>query len=591
MKKSITYRIALILACVGFSIIFISYASKLFITTKYDVSSIQNWSSSSSDSEFFQLPKTLDWDENGKCEISTTLPKTLSTNNKYLCFWTYLSSVEVSVDDEVIYHYNNSGTEAFGAASTSQWNFVKLPIDSNGKQLTISLNSPYINTQPHFEEVMYGDLHDLHRWQTREHYFSRFLDDCILAIGIFFILYGIVKKFDKTSHECHVWVGLFLILFSFYLRTGTQSLPLENITPYDKDFICYFSMFTLSVPFTLYTHSRVERNFKRIWCELLLCLEIAAATICFLLHFFGMVDIHFSLPIGIFLLFFALISAIYFAIDYYLKKRAKDALFSFISLLVLLIVLVAEYIKFYFVGFFPFGTGLLSRFGALIALFFNGSLFFRDILGENKEKERIADEHRNLQLQMLTENIRPHFILNTIGAIRTLIPKDPERASNLMLDFSKYIRNRIDQKDYYTPVPFLEELDHIQTYLSLETARFGDTIDVFYNCNDTQFRILPLTVQPFVENSIKHGLFTVKDGGKLWISTYTTPKGDHVIEITDNGVGFETSHLEEAMQNKKAVGMRSAIIRLETLMKANVSIYSNSETGTNVKIQIPKAGE
>jgi LytS/YehU family sensor histidine kinase len=192
---------------------------------------------------------------------------------------------------------------------------------------------------------------------------------------------------------------------------------------------------------------------------------------------------------------------------------------------------------------------------------------------------------------MLTENIRPHFTLNTIGAIRTLIPEDPQSASDLMLDFSKYIRDRIDQKDYYTPVPFLEELDNIQTYLSLEKARFGDTIEVFYDCTDTQFRILPLTVQPFVENAIKHGLFTVKDGGKLWISTYSTPKGDHVVEITDNGVGFEANQIEEAMNNKKAVGMRSAVMRLESLMKANVSIYSNSETGTNVKIQIPKAGE
>ena len=587
MKNNIVRRTALIVACVAFAIIFILYASRLFQKTEYNVSPIQNWNTPSG-SETFELPQTLKWDNDGKCEIFTTLPDTLRTADEYICFWTYLSSVEVLVEDEVVYHYNNSATESFGKASTSQWNFLKLPSDAAGKRLTILLESPYTDTQPHIAEVMLGDLHDLHHWQNQRYYVARFLDDSMFWVGAFLILFGIIKK---SSKKYHVWIGLFLILFSCYLRTATKSVPLEGITPFAKDFLCYFSMFTLSLPFTLYTHSRVERNFKRIWCEILLYLEIAATVICFLLHFFGVVDIHYTLSIGIGILFFALISAIYFAINYYLKKRAKGALVSLISPLTLLVVFAAEYIKFYFVGFLPFSTGLLSRLAAIVILFLESQVFIRGIIKESKKQEEIENEHRNLKLQMLTENIRPHFILNTIGAIRTLIPKDPERASNLMLDFSKYIRDRIDQKDYYTPVPFLEELDNIQTYLSLEKARFGDTIEVFYNCTDTQFRILPLTVQPFVENSIKHGLFTVKDGGKLWISTYSTPKGDHVVEITDNGVGFEANQIEEAMNNKKAVGMRSAVMRLESLMKANISIYSNSETGTNVKIQIPKAGE
>ena len=145
----------------------------------------------------------------------------------------------------------------------------------------------------------------------------------------------------------------------------------------------------------------------------------------------------------------------------------------------------------------------------------------------------------------------------------------------------------MEQKDYYTPIPFLEELDYIQTYVSLEKARFGDTISVHYNCQDNQFRILPLTVQPFVENAIKHGLFST-DNGKLWISTMPVENG-HMIEIMDNGIGFDTTQLEDFMQNKKAVGMRSAVMRLESLMKAKVTIHSNSDTGTCVQIVIPES--
>lgn len=587
MKKNNAYQYALVLACVTLVMVLIFYSSRLFRAPEYKVSKLQGWNSTSN-SETFKLPKSLKWDKEGKCEISTTLPDTLTSEDESLCFWTYLSSVEVLVDDEVIYHYNNSETESFGAASTSQWNFVKLPEGANGKRLTISLESPYTNIQPHIAEVMVGELHDLHHWQNQRYYLACFLDDSMLWIGAFIALFGLFKQNNKKPNTYLVWIGLFLVLFSLYLRTATKSLPLDSITPYAKDFICYFSMFSISVPFTLSLRNRVSKKYKLIWCDVLLYAEIITAAVCFMLHFFGLVDIHFSLVFGIGILFIALISGVYFGLNYYYKNKTKSALFSAVLLLALFVILLIEYVKFFFVGFLPFSTGLLSRLAAIVLLVLEVYAFVRNVVKNSREQAKIENEHRNLQLQMLTENIRPHFILNTIGAIRKLIPKDPQKASDLLLDFSRYIRDRIDQKDYYTPVPFLEELENIKTYLSLERARFGDTIEVFYNCTDTNFRILPLTVQPFVENAIKHGLFTVKNGGKLYISTYAAPNGDHVIEIKDNGVGFEINQLEESMKNKKAVGMRSAVVRLETVMKANVSIYSNSETGTNVKIQIPK---
>ena len=114
-------------------------------------------------------------------------------------------------------------------------------------------------------------------------------------------------------------------------------------------------------------------------------------------------------------------------------------------------------------------------------------------------------------------------------------------------------------------------------------------VEVVYDIRSSAFRILPLTIQPFVENAIKHGLFNVENGGRLTISSY---EGIHcnVIEILDNGTGFDATDITAVMENKKSVGLRSAVMRLENKMKAKVSIRSRANgKGTHIHIEIPTA--
>lgn len=209
-----------------------------------------------------------------------------------------------------------------------------------------------------------------------------------------------------------------------------------------------------------------------------------------------------------------------------------------------------------------------------------------------KEQEKLKEENKNLQLQILTGQIRPHFILNTLGAIRTMIHKDPDRASDLLYDFSKYIRKNMEQKDYCRPIPFLEELDYIETYLSLETLRFEDKLHVKYDITENEFFILPLTVQPFVENAVKHGLLPTKQGGTVWINTCKTENYIEV-QIMDNGVGFDVDNFWEGLEERKTVGMKSAIYRLKNEMNAEINLKSSMEPGNSgsiVRIRIPERG-
>jgi two-component system sensor histidine kinase LytS len=148
----------------------------------------------------------------------------------------------------------------------------------------------------------------------------------------------------------------------------------------------------------------------------------------------------------------------------------------------------------------------------------------------------------------------------------------------------------MEQKDYSKLIPFMEELDYIETYLKLEAIRFEGKLHVEYDIQETKFWVLPLTLQPFVENAVKHGVLPLKQGGTLWISSRKTKSGVEV-EIKDNGVGFDTRKFWSELDNTKSVGMKSAIYRLESEMGAACKIKSSQksgESGTCILIQIPE---
>jgi len=204
-------------------------------------------------------------------------------------------------------------------------------------------------------------------------------------------------------------------------------------------------------------------------------------------------------------------------------------------------------------------------------------------------RKDIEQQNQNLRLQLVTSQIRPHFILNTLGAIRSMVRIDSEQAYDLLYDFSQYIRNNIEEKDYSKVVPFLEEMNYIDTYFKLEKLRFGDKINLEKEFETTEFWVLPLTIQPFVENAVKHGLMEKKEGGTVWIRSRKYE--DYIlVEIEDNGVGFSIAELWKEDRKNKTVGIKSAMYRILHNMGGKCKVESSAEpgkAGTLVRIEVP----
>ena len=199
------------------------------------------------------------------------------------------------------------------------------------------------------------------------------------------------------------------------------------------------------------------------------------------------------------------------------------------------------------------------------------------------EKATLNAQLAESRISTMMSQIRPHFIYNTLGSIEQLCKLDPPKAGELVHNFAKYLRGNFGELDNPKPIPMSQEMEHVHHYISIENVRFPDMTFTF-EMNSEDFSIPALTVQPIVENAIKHGLMRLPKGGTIRVVSYET-ETDYCISVVDDGVGFDTNAL---MDDRKHVGLRNIRERLKVMVNGTLEIESTIGAGTKVKITIPK---
>ena len=163
---------------------------------------------------------------------------------------------------------------------------------------------------------------------------------------------------------------------------------------------------------------------------------------------------------------------------------------------------------------------------------------------------------------------------------------DPERAQEATVTFADYLRGNMDSLKQTAPMPFETELEHLKKYLYIEKLRFGKKLNIVYDIQATDFKVPLLSIQPLVENAVKHGVGMKKKGGTVTISTKRTDSGYEII-IADDGVGFDTNAPKKD-DGRSHVGMENTKKRLKDLCGADVVITSTVGEGTTVRVILPK---
>ena len=189
------------------------------------------------------------------------------------------------------------------------------------------------------------------------------------------------------------------------------------------------------------------------------------------------------------------------------------------------------------------------------------------------------------RISTMMSQIRPHFIYNTLGSIEQLCKLDPPKAGDLVHNFAKYLRGNFGELDNPKPILMSQEMEHVHHYIRIENVRFPDMTFTF-EMNSADFHIPALTVQPIVENAIKHGLMKLPRGGTIRVVSYETDTA-YCISVVDNGVGFDTSAL---IDERKHMGLRNIRERLKVMVNGTLEIESAVGVGTKVLVTIPKEG-
>jgi LytS/YehU family sensor histidine kinase len=201
-----------------------------------------------------------------------------------------------------------------------------------------------------------------------------------------------------------------------------------------------------------------------------------------------------------------------------------------------------------------------------------------------QQQREIAQQQREIAQQrasVMVLQMRPHFIYNTLTSIYSLCRVDPPKARQVTKDFTNYLRRNFNAVASDNTIPFSTELEHTRAYLAVEQAQYDDMLVVEYDTPFTRFRLPPLTLQPIVENAVKHGMDPYSGALHISIRTRHTDSGTEII-VEDNGRGFDPS--DESKPHTTLTNIRQ---RLEMMCGGSMSIMPRDSGGTVVTVTIP----
>ena len=286
----------------------------------------------------------------------------------------------------------------------------------------------------------------------------------------------------------------------------------------------------------------------------------------------------------------ALTLIIYQAISFRRATRTGKMLFSVGIFALLAFVLDCHAVVF---GWWSGGSASKSSFLAVLILslvivlrvipsYINAAFKAREL---EAEKQALKLEIQESRISIMLSQMQPHFIFNTLNTIYHLCEIDPKLARSTIDSFSSYLRNNIDNLDRREMIHFDKEFSFVKAYLDIEKVRFDDELQITFDLPVTNFMLPVLSIQPIVENAVKHGTSKKEGCSSLSISTRETDTC-YEIEIRDTGVGFDTN--SQPSDEHKHIGISNVRQRLEQLCGGTLTIESTVGHGTTAIIQIPK---
>ena len=412
------------------------------------------------------------------------------------------------------------------------------------------------------------------------------LGGAFFIIGIAMLIFSVAAKCYKTpGMERGVGLSGVTILGGLWILFdgGYPYLTLLFKNPLLFNMMDIILIYIIPSVFLFYTCTFLENNAEKRLARFLSCISLLFLLAAILIQISGAYDLYDMQNLAVVWSTVAVIAVILLMGYEGLFLKNRQALLMLLSWLPLFTSSFIDNINGLLIHI---PERSIVKYGFSLSILLQFYQFVRVIrTNVRKHEENMALKYELLQnrLVVMLSQIQPHFLFNTLNDIRFLYRESPDRAEEALVSFTRYLRGNMDSLNQSNLIPFDHELRHVQNYVDIEKMRFGNRLRVVYDIGHAQCFVPVLSVQPLVENAIRHGVAKKPEGGTVTIRTYESTHGV-TIEISDDGAGFDPSDIHDG---KGHTGIENVRMRVRTMCGGNVEIMSRLGKGTTVRMHIP----
>lgn len=408
----------------------------------------------------------------------------------------------------------------------------------------------------------------------------------IITIGMCMMIYfGVGVFFKVHGIEQGITLGFLIVVTGFWYlsEVANELLALLNTDIAMVNYMCYGIAYVVPLAFSLYAAALAkDSKLKEVlygFCSMTMNYNAMVAV----LIIFGRWKLYEWQWSAILVAGFTVLCWVFVGMEaWMLKEKATAVIFA--TLIPGLTGGILQTIQ--YIGNFDTYHAFFAK-GMLISLVLQMAVLVMRISWIKRRENHMQLVEKELtekRMTIMISQIQPHFMFNALGTIKRLYEKDMDTAKKAMEAFTKYLRSNIDSLSRTELISFETEKSHLDNYFFLEKLRFQERVNLVYDTKYEDFFLPALTLQPIVENAIKHGITERREGGTIWLTTELI--GEEVrITVQDNGVGFAKN--EPTNDGRVHVGVENVRSRVENMCHGTFQIESEVGRGTRVTITLP----
>ena len=567
------------------------------------------------------LPVWVDMESGGTIILSHRIPPMDSPSYTFVTR-NYHNKITAYIDDSPIYEFPSISQGLSNSILTDDWNSIRVPESSAGQKFTIKLEVGTSGYHGYINPLIFGEDNAIFAYLRSKYKIPYALGIALIAIGILLILVSTIYT-KNFSERKHFLLGFIFISLGIWFSSRSR-MPIFMVGSNMKFFLAFSVLNLVPLLIVLYTGERFN-NHNQLVVNCMAITAIALDVALFAIAAAGKAPLHALVPFAYMGIIVALLYALYLMAYYafgrgrllFNRVQLNATRLEFLSAVILIIGTFAGFLwdsidtdNWSAIHRDWTGIDSLHVLSVVIFAFFHFVIMVYNSYYSALESEATQKLLHDSQLQLMMGQIQPHFMFNTLSSIRTLIKIDPDVAYDMVYNFSNYLRANVDNLTNLEGISFSSEVQHIQSYVEIEKVRFGDRLNVEYDIQESEFLVPPLSIQPLVENAIKHGVCKRPEGGNVILRSYSDSE-NYIIEVQDDGVGIPPERMEHLFGNgdgyfgdalgiggqnltgngseiHQSTGMKNIMMRLKEMSHAELSVESEVGKGTLMRVTIPK---